>query len=199
MEMNQHLIDMLSIDYAALLLSLGTIVVGGLAIKEVLEKFCKAFGIRLKYVEEREEAKRCQTEVKSRLRDLAKKQGKLEELREKDVEASKKTDKEIMNIVYSLKQDIQMLSYDMEVREAEARFKKLRFNICNFAVRVSSDEEEISADLIKNMYSEINEYEELTEKYKFKNNRVNDSIEKITQKYHEMLDQGLIKEDEFYD
>ena len=197
--MNQHLIDMLSIDYAALLLSLGTIIIGGVAIKEALEKFCKAFGIKLKYVEEREEAKKCQTEVKTGLKDLATRQEKLEKLREKDVEASKKTDKEIMNIVYSLKQDIQMLSFDMETREAEARFKKLRYDICNFAVRISNNSEEISGDLIKNLYSEINEYEELTEKYKFKNNRVNDSIEKITQKYHEMLDQGLIKEDEFYD
>jgi hypothetical protein len=186
---------MLSIDYTALLLSLGTIIIGGVAIKEALEKFCKAFGIKLKYVEEREEAKKCQTEVKAGLKDLAEKQGKLEELREKDVEMSKKTDKEIMNIVYSLKQDIQMLAYDMEVREAEARFKKLRYDICNFAVRISNSSEEISSDLIKNLYTEINEYEELAEKYNFKNNRVNDSIEVISNKYKQMLLEGKINDD----
>lgn len=197
--MNQHLVDMLSIDYAALLLSLGTIIVGGIAIKETLEKFCKTFGIKLKYIEEKEEAKKCQTEVKSGLKELTARQTKLEQLREKDVADSRKKDEEIVGLVNSLQSNIQNLAHDIEYREAEARFKKLRYDICNFAVRISRNPEDASVDLIKNLYEEITEYESLTEKYSFKNNRVNDSIEKIKNKYHEMLDIGLIKEDEFYD
>lgn len=189
--MNQHLANLLAINYVDLLLALGTIVVGFVAIKKALEEFCQAFGIRLRYIEEKEEMKKCQTEVKTRLAELNDRQDKFEKQHEENIKARDEFNKEIIGCINELKQDIINLRQEIEYREAEKRFKKLRFDLLNFASRIAQSEE-ITGELISQVNHEITEYEELVEQYKFKNNRVNASIKIIQEKYEQLLREGKI-------
>ena len=189
--MNQHLANLLAINYVDLLLALGTIVVGFVAIKKALEEFCQAFGIRLRYVEEKEEMKKCQTEVKTRLAELNDRQDKFEKQHEENIKARDEFSKEMIGCINELKEDIINLRQEIEYREAEKRFKKLRFDLLNFASRIAQSEE-ITGELISQVNHEITEYEELVEQYKFKNNRVNASIKIIQEKYEQLLREGKI-------
>lgn len=189
--MNQHLANLLAINYVDLLLALGTIVVGFVAIKKALEEFCQAFGIRLRYVEEKEEMKKCQTEVKTRLAELNDRQDKFEKQHEENIKARDEFNKEMIGCINELKEDIINLRQEIEYREAEKRFKKLRFDLLNFASRIAQSEE-ITGELISQVNHEITEYEELVEQYKFKNNRVNASIKIIQEKYEQLLREGKI-------
>ena len=189
--MNQHLANLLAINYVDLLLALGTIVVGFVAIKKALEEFCQAFGIRLRYVEEKEEMRKCQTEVKTRLAELNDRQDKFEKQHEENIKTRDEFNKEMIGCINELKEDIINLRQEIEYREAEKRFKKLRFDLLNFASRIAQSEE-ITGELISQVNHEITEYEELVEQYKFKNNRVNASIKIIQEKYEQLLREGKI-------
>ena len=189
--MNQHLANLLAINYVDLLLALGTIIVGFVAIKKALEEFCQAFGIRLRYVDEKEEMRKCQTEVKTRLGELNDRQDKFEKQHEENIKARDEFNKEMIGCINELKEDIINLRQEIEYREAEKRFKKLRFDLLNFASRIAQSEE-ITGELISQVNHEITEYEELVEQYKFKNNRVNASIKIIQEKYEQLLREGKI-------
>ena len=189
--MNQHLANLLAINYVDLLLALGTIIVGFVAIKKALEEFCQAFGIRLRYVEEKKEMQKCQTEVKTSLRELEERQNRFEKQHEENIKARDEFNKEMIGCINELKEDIINLRQEIEYREAEKRFKKLRFDLLNFASRIAQSEE-ITGELISQVNHEITEYEELVEQYKFKNNRVNASIKIIQEKYEQLLREGKI-------
>lgn len=189
--MNQHLLNIMSIDYVSLLLALGTIVVGFVAIKKALEEFCQTFGIELKYIREKREQKECQTEVKSRLAELNERQNKFEHQHEENIKARDKFNKEIMERINDLKADIIDMRDEIEIREAEKRFKKLRYDILNFANQIVSAQQ-ISAEMIDQIFDECSEYDKLSEDFGFKNNRVNVSMSVIKSKYEELLKEGRI-------
>ena len=71
----------------------------------------------------------------------------------------------------------------------------MRYDILNFANLLSS-KSVVSAELINQVYKEISEYEELSEKYHLKNNQVNASVAVISAKYQEMLLNGQIKKED---
>ena len=189
--MNQHLLNILSIDYVSLLLALGTIIVGFVAIKKAVEEFCQTFGIELKYLREKQEQSECQKEVKSRLAELNERQDKFEHQHEENIKARDKFNKEIIDSINELKADIVDMRDEMEIREAEKRFKKLRYDILNFANQAVSAKQ-ISAEMIDQIFEECGEYEKLSKDYGFKNDRVNVSISVIKDKYEELLKEGKI-------
>lgn len=189
--MNQHLGNLLAINYVDLLLALGTIIVGFVAIKKALEEFCQTFGIKLRYVEEKKEMHKCQTEVKTSLRELEERQDRFEKQHEENIKVRDEFNKEMIGCINELKEDIVNLRQEIEYREAEKRFKKLRFDLLNFASRIAQSEE-ITGELISQVNHEITEYEELVEQYNFKNNRVNASIKIIQEKYEQLLREGKI-------
>lgn len=189
--MNQHLMNLMSIDYVSLLLALGTVVVGFVAIKKAIEEFCQTFGIELKYLREKREQRECQTEVKSRLAELSARQDKFEHQHEENIKVRDEFNNKIMKCINDLKADIVDMRDEIEYREAEKRFKKLRFDLLNFASRIAQSEE-ITGELISQVNHEITEYEELVEQYNFKNNRVNTSIKIIQEKYEQLLREGKI-------
>ena len=191
MTMNQHLINLMSIDYFSLLLALGTVMIGFTAIKKGVEEFCKTFGIRLRYLEEKQEMKSCQTEVKTRLAELSSRQDKFEHQHEENIKARDKFNNKMIECINELKEDIINLRQEIEYREAEKRFKKLRFDLLNFASRIAQSEE-ITGELISQVNHEITEYEDLVKQYDFKNNRVNASIKIIQEKYEQLLREGKI-------
>ena len=189
--MNQHLLNIMSIDYVSLLLALGTIVVGFVAIKKALEEFCQTFGIELKYIREKREQMECQTEVKSKLAELNERQDKFEHQHEESIKARDKFNKEIIECINDLIADLVDMRDEIEIREAEKRFKKLRYDILNFANQIASAQQ-ISAEMIDQIFDECNEYEKLSEDFGFKNDRVNVSMSVIKSKYEELLKEGRI-------
>lgn len=189
--MSQHLINLMSIDYVSLLLALGTIIVGFVAIKKALEEFCQTFGIKLRYIEEKKEMHKCQTEVKTSLRELEERQDRFEKQYEENIKVRDKFNKEIMDCINELKADIVDMRDEMEIREAEKRFKKLRYDILNFANQIVSAQQ-ISAEMIDQIFEECAEYEKISEGYGFKNDRVNVSMSVIRSKYEELLKEGRI-------
>ena len=189
--MNQHLANLLAINYVDLLLALGTIIVGFVAIKKALEEFCQTFGIKLRYVEEKKEMHKCQTEVKTSLRELEERQDRFEKQHEENIKVRDKFNKEIMDCINELKADIVDMRDEMEIREAEKRFKKLRYDILNFANQIVSAQQ-ISAEMIDQIFEECAEYEKISEGYGFKNDRVNVSMSVIQSKYEELLKEGRI-------
>ena len=189
--MESYVMRLLSIDYISLLSAVAIIIVASVAIKEAFEKFCKAFGIELSYLREKEEMKTCQTQVKKELAQLQERQGRFEEEHRENVKARDEFNQEVMELIEGLKNDIKNLGDHIEKREAEKRFKNLRNDILNFADRIPKSEH-VSAELVEQMFDEIQDYENLVSVYNFKNNRVNASIAVITAKYQEMLLQGKI-------
>ena len=189
--MNQHLTDLLAINYVDLLFALSTIIVGFMAIKKAVEEFCQTFGIELAYIRRRREQEECQREVKTKLSELSERQDKFEHQHEENIKVRDEFNKEMIGCINELKEDIVNLRQEIEYREAEKRFKKLRFDLLNFASRIAQSEE-ITGELISQVNHEITEYEELVEQYNFKNNRVNASIKIIQEKYEQLLREGKI-------
>ena len=97
----------------------------------------------------------------------------------------------LMNILNDLKADIVDMRDEIEIREAEKRFKKLRYDILNFANQIASAQQ-ISAEMIDQIFDECGEYEKLSESYGFKNDRVNVSMSVIKSRYEELLKEGRI-------
>ena len=193
--MNGKIIELMSIDYPSFLAAMVTIIAGFLAIKEILERFCKAVGIEFSWIKSRRETQECQQTIKHDLEELAKRQRELKEERKRDMDERARFDNEIKKCIEGIKQEIADLGEHIEKREAEKRFKKLRFDILNFADRISKSES-ISSELVEQVFDEIQDYENLVSEYEFKNNRVNASIVVIQQKYQELLMQGKVfKED----
>ena len=164
--MNQHLTNLLAINYIDLLFALSTIIVGFVAIKKALEEFCRTFGIELTYQKRRREQEECQHEVKTKLSELSNRQDKFEHQHEENIKARDSFNKKMMECINELKEDIINLRQEIEYREAEKRFKKLRFDLLNFASRIAQSEE-ITGELISQVNHEITEYEDLVKQSKY--------------------------------
>lgn len=165
--------------------------IGFTAIKKGVEEFCKTFGIRLRYLEEKQEMKSCQTEVKTRLAELSARQDKFEHQHEENIKARDKFNNKMIECINDIKADIVDMRDEIEIREAEKRFKKLRYDILNFANQIVSAQQ-ISAEMIDQIFEECAEYEKISEGYGFKNDRVNVSMSVIRSKYEELLKEGRI-------
>lgn len=184
---------MLSVNYVDFLFALITVVVGMTAIKELLEKFCKAFGVEFSWIRANRERSECEKNIKSNLEIITQKQKELESQQEKDRINREKFNQEMIAAMDALKSELNSLSDSIERREAEKKFEKLRDDILNFANQLSA-KETISDELITHIYKKINMYEELQEKYKFQNNQTPASIAAITARYQQMLINGQVEE-----
>ena len=193
--MNEYILQLASLDYLKLLMALGTVVVGSVVIKEALMKFCTTFGIEFSWIRTKRERKEYEKEIRADLDALIKRQENLERIHEEAMEARIEFNQNIQNNVNSLKDEIISMEKRIEIREAEKRFRKLRFDILNFADKISKSES-VMAEMIDQIFEECSEYEELSKKYKFKNNRVNSSIKVIQKKYEELLLTGKILDGE---
>ena len=189
--MPQAVIELLKINYVESIVAVATVLAGAVIIKEGLEKFCRTFGIELKWVQRREAMEACQKKVSRAVDSLIERQNKLESLEADERAQRQEVDNKIVEEIAKLRQDIADLDKNLEKREAEEHFRTIRANILNFANHLN-EKTEVSAELISQVYREIGEYEFLVHNYGFKNNQVNASIEVITQKYQSMLLNGQI-------
>ena len=189
--MKEYVADLLTINYFEFLMALVTVIVGFVVIKEALERFGKALGIEFKWIRENREQQECQPTVKSAVTELLDRQGKLEEREANEEKLREENDKVILESIQDIKVDIENLGSSIKEREAKRRFKKIRYDLLNFANKIS-ESERVSAELIRQVYREIHEYEYLVKSHGFKNNQVNASIDVITKKYQEMVLNGQI-------
>ena len=189
--MKEYVTELLTINYFEFIMALVTVIVGFVVIKEALERFAKALGIEFKWVREKREQQECQTTVKSAVTELLDRQTKLEERENHEEKTREETDKLIIESIQDIKSDIEKLGDSIKEREAKRRFKKIRYDLLNFANKIS-ESERVSAELIRQVYREIHEYEYLVHTHGFKNNQVNASIDIITKKYQDMVLNGQI-------
>lgn len=192
--MNQ-IVELLSINYVDFVLAMITIMIATPFVKEVVEKFCKTVGIEFSWIKAKNSRRECEEKIKKDLDILKVRQEELESLHKEDMNKHREYSQNVMTIVSSLKEDIISLKDDIEKREAEKRFRKLRYDILNFANQIISMQE-ISSELIDQIFDECQEYEDLVSQYNFSNDRVNVSMKVIKDKYQELLVNGKIyKED----
>lgn len=193
--MNDYLTQLLSIDYISLLSAVAIIMGATVAIKELIEKFCKATGIEFAWIRSNRERQESEKKIREDLEVITRRQKDLEEQHANDVKSRDKFNQEIIDNMELLKEKITSLSETMERREAEKRFERLRDDILTFANELSS-RTHISEEYISNIYRKINEYEKLHDQYDFQNNQAPASIAAITVKYQEMLLNGQITKDD---
>lgn len=186
-----QIFDLFSLNYVDSLLAIITIIIGSVALKEALERFCKTFGIELAWIRKRREQEEREKRIDEKLNILEKKQRELEEMESAESVLREEYDQKIITAIDTLQDNLTALGKDIETREAERQFKKLRYDILNFANQITL-KTEVSTELISQVYREIHEYESLVEDYGFKNNQVDASVGVITKKYQEMLIQGKI-------
>lgn len=189
--MNDYITQLASLHWLDLLTAVGVIVVGSVGIKEALVKFCDSFDIQFGFIKERKEMKECQDTVKKELKNLSDRQTIFEKEHKRNIEVRDAFNKEVMGCITELKNDISNLSQEMERREAEKKFEKLRDDIIKAANELST-KSQVSGEYISYIYGKINTYESIHEKYGFTNNQAPASIAAITAKYQEMLARGQI-------
>ena len=187
----KEILELLSLDYVAFFAALLTVVIGFIALKELVEKFCRTFGIKLRYIEEKREMQKCQTDVKASLARLQERQDAFERQHKENMASREKYNKKVMACINALKEDIDEMRAETERREAQKRFKKLRYDLLNYADKIINAEQ-VTAEMITEIFDEIDEYHTISKKYEFENGRVDVSISVIKAKYEELLKSGKV-------
>lgn len=193
--MNEYIVDLASIDYLSLITSVVIIMGAVVALKELLERFCNAVGIELYWVREKRELKNCQETVKKELADLKERQDRFEQEHRINIEKRNEFNEQIISAINMIKDSIVDFKADIERKEAEKKFEKLRDDIVSFANELAL-RDTVSSELMENIYRKIVAYESLHEEFGFKNNQAPVSIKAIEQKYQEMILSGHITKKE---
>lgn len=189
--MEEYVMKLATIDYFSLVSTIVIIMVALVALKELLEKFCKMVGIEFSWIRNKRERLEFEAKTFEELETLANRQEELERLRRIDAENREKFNKNMEDNMESLKDDILSLSKSIELREAKKTFKKLRFDILDFADRIARTNG-INSEYVEQIYSEIETYRELEKQYGFENGQASASIAVIQKKYEELLLEGKI-------
>ena len=193
--MNEYIVDLASIDYLSLITSVVIIMGAVVALKELLERFCNAVGIELYWVREKRELKNCQETVKKELADLRERQDRFEQEHKINIEKRNQFNEQIISSINMIKDSIVDFKSDIERKEAEKKFEKLRDDIVSFANELAL-RDTVSSELMENIYRKIRAYESLHEEFGFKNNQAPVSIKAIEHKYQEMILSGHITKKE---
>lgn len=193
--MNEYIQDLASIDYLSLLTSAVIVMSAILALKSLVEKFCDAVGIEFSWIKEKKELKACQTTIKHELRELKGRQDVFEKEHRENIEKRDEFNKEIISAINMIKDSIVDFKADIERKEAEKKFEKLRDDIVNFANELAL-RDTVSSELMENVFKKVKAYESLSQEYNFKNNQAPISIKAIEQKYQDMILSGHIVKEE---
>ena len=193
--MNEYIMDLMSIDYISLLSAIVVIMAAVIALKELLEKFCNAVGIEFSWIKAKNDMKECQTTIKRELADLRERQDRFEQEHKINIEKRNQFNEQIISSINMIKDSIVDFKSDIERKEAEKKFEKLRDDIVSFANELAL-RDTVSAELMENIYRKIVAYESLHEEFGFKNNQAPVSIKAIEQKYQEMILSGHITKKE---
>ena len=189
--MNEYIVDLMSIDYFSLISAIVVIMGAVIALKELFEKFCNAVGVEFSWIKDKNDMREGQTTIKRELADLKERQDRFEREHRENIEKRNEFNEQIISAITEIRNCITGLRKEIERREAEKKFEKLRDDIVNFANELAL-RDTVSSELMENIYRKIGLYESLHEEFGFKNNQAPVSIEVIKQKYQEMLKSGHV-------
>lgn len=190
MNLPDHLLRMMQIDYITLILAIATIAVGILAIKKFIDEFASAFGFVPIWTRKRMEEQKEREQIRTQLNVLTENQKELKAIQEHDIERMEA----LSSALIELKEDISNLGERIDKREHDKEFRRLRWRIINFANELP-EREVVSLEVWNEVWDGIRKYEEMCEKYGYKNGQTTSSVNVITMRYESDIASGRIKEE----
>lgn len=190
MNLPDHLLRMMQIDYITLILAIATIAVGILAIKKFIDEFASAFGFVPIWTRKRMEEQKDREQIRTQLNVLTENQKELKAIQEHDIERMEA----LSSALIELKEDISELGKRIDKREHDKEFRRLRWRIINFANELP-EREVVSLEVWNEIWDGIRKYEEMCEKYGYKNGQTTSSVNVITMRYESDIASGRIKEE----
>lgn len=179
-------------DWMSFILCIFTIMAGIVAIKTLLDNFCKVLNIETPWMRSKREKKEFNQRIISLYDDLKNKENKLEDKHVNDIEQLKELNSEVCNSIVELKNEFIEFKKATENNELKKNIKKLRWDIIDFASSIS-DKKEIPIEQYNIIFDRIKEYADLIDKHNLKNGQVESSVEVIQERYEQDLRNGLLK------
>lgn len=185
-------LELMQIDYVTLILAIATIAVGVLAIKKFIDEFASAFGFVPIWTRKRIELQQEREQIKAQLNAFAENQKEFKTIQENNIQRM-----EVLSSgLAGLKDDISKLDERIDKRERDKEFRRLRWRIINFANELP-DREVVSLEVWNEVWDGIKKYEDMCEKYKYKNGQTTSSVKVITSRYeHDIALGKIIKEED---
>lgn len=183
-------LELMQIDYVTLILAIATIAVCVLAIKKFIDEFAAAFGFVPIWTRKRIELQQEREQIKAQLNAFAENQKEFKTIQENNIQRM-----EVLSSgLVELKEDISKLDERIDKRERDKEFRRLRWRIINFANELP-DREVVSLEVWNEVWDGIKKYEDMCEKYGYKNGQTTSSVNVITMRYESDIASGRIKED----
>ena len=182
--------EMLSIDYVSFLIALCTIMTGTLAIKGLVENFCKTFEFETPWMRTKREKREYIEKVNKQLELLMQREESIEVKHLTDMGQLEGVVGEVRESFAELQNQITALSNKIEQMELNKTIKKLRWDIINFASDLTR-RENIPLEQYNIIFNYIKEYEKIIEDNELTNGQVESSVHVIKKRYEHDLEAGV--------
>lgn len=186
---------LVSIDYISFFCALFTIMVAFVAIKEGVEKFCKAFEFETPWMRKAREKREYMEKVDKQLELLMQREESIEAKHSTDVGQLEGVVGEVRESFVELQNQITALSNKIEQMELNKTIKKLRWDIINFASDLPR-RENIPLEQYNIIFNDIKEYEKIIEDNGLTNGQVESSVHVIKKRYEHDLEAGVFDDKE---
>lgn len=186
---------LVSIDYISFFCALFTIMAAFVAIKEGVEKFCKAFEFETPWMRKAREKREYMEKVDKQLELLMQREESMETKHSTDVGQLEGVVGEVRESFVELQNQITALSNKIEQMELNKTIKKLRWDIINFASDLPR-RENIPLEQYNIIFNDIKEYEKIIEDNGLTNGQVESSVHVIKKRYEHDLEAGVFDDKE---
>lgn len=186
---------LVSIDYISFFCALFTIMAAFVAIKEGVEKFCKAFEFETPWMRKAREKREYMEKVDKQLELLMQREESMEAKHSTDVGQLEGVVGEVRESFVELQNQITALSNKIEQMELNKTIKKLRWDIINFASDLPR-RENIPLEQYNIIFNDIKEYEKIIEDNELTNGQVESSVHVIKKRYEHDLEAGVFDDKE---
>lgn len=185
------------IDWWSFLITVAVVICAYLAIREVLEKFCKEIGYTPQWVKYREEQNQAIAELKQQMEEYQ--QNRLHDrqqsfdIQKELVDAQKKlanSQKDLMDCFTTVSKKLDVLQKNIDDNELRKRIDGLRSAIIGFATSLGNSQFRPSLDHYNNIFAKVEEYEEVLEQHGLENGQTDVSVKIIKKHYEESLERG---------
>ena len=187
--------EMLSIDYVSFLIALFTIMTCTLAIKGLVENFCKTFEFETPWMRKAREKREYIEKVNKQLELLMQREESIEVKHLTDMGQLEGVVGEVRESFAELQNQITALSDKIEQMELNKTIKKLRWDIINFASDLPR-RENIPLEQYNIIFNDIKEYEKIIEDNGLTNGQVESSVHVIKKRYEHDLEAGVFDDKE---
>lgn len=186
---------LVSIDYISFFCALFTIMAAFVAIKEGVEKFCKAFEFETPWMRKAREKREYMEKVDKQLELLMQREESMETKHLTDVGQLEGVVGEVRESFVELQNQITALSNKIDQMELNKTIKKLRWDIINFASDLPR-RENIPLEQYNIIFNDIKEYEKIIEDNGLTNGQVESSVHVIKKRYEHDLEAGVFDDKE---